>query len=248
MGCSLAAGRGDELSDVDAAVGYEEGVGSAALEGDGLELVRAAGPTLDVLVHRLPGWPEDTLRLAVEYRAGVQLDLVLMPAAARLGVPDGSVAVVDKDGILATPWRPSVAGPPEPGQAREWVLLGWWALSDTAKHLRRGSLHEAAERLHEARAQALRLFAVAEGVPYPAFGLVSLLDFPPFELPSTLSETYPVPRTTADVLLPARRVADLLYSATIGAGTAMGIDLATPWEGLARTRLDLVPHEGPPLE
>jgi hypothetical protein len=129
---------------------------------------------------------------------------------------------------------------PGPEQAREWVLLGWWALSDTAKHLRRGSLYEAVERLHEARAQALRLLAAARGVPYPAFGLVSLLDFPPFEVPSTLHETYPAPRATGDVLLAARRVADLLHSHAVEVGSSLGVDLTTPWEGLGRSRLDQV--------
>ena len=38
-----------------------------------------------------------------------------------------------------------------------------------------------------------RLWATGGGVPYPAFGLTSLLDFAPFQLPGALADTYAVP-------------------------------------------------------
>ena len=49
-----------------------------------------------------------------------------------------SVAVVDKDGQLATSWTPDVEGPPSPGEAREWALLGWWAVRVARRRLARG--------------------------------------------------------------------------------------------------------------
>ncbi len=199
--------------------------------------MHAAGPVLDVLMHQMPGWPPETRRFAVEYGNGVQLDLVVMPAARRQGLPDGSVALVDKDATLAEPWTPPVAGPPSVDEAREWCLLAWWALSDVAKYVVRGSLFEAAERLHEARAQALRLFATGRRVPFPSFGLVSLLDFEPYELPSALAATYCVPSDPGDVRLAALALVDLLDSAAAEAAAALGVDLDTPWAALARARL-----------
>lgn len=221
--CSLAAGRGDEWSDVDAGVGYGDAFDPADLDTAGVELVHAAGEPVDVLAHVMPGWPPETRRFAVEYRNGVQLDLVLMPATRRVGLPTGAVAVVDKDGDLAEPWSPPVEGPPSPAEAREWLMLGWWAVSDVAKYARRGSLFEAVERLTEARQHALRLHAAAAGVPFPSFGLVSLLDFPPFELPPGLAATYATPTSVDEVLAAARAIADLLPP--------------SPWEAPARERL-----------
>ena len=218
--CSLAAGRGDELSDVDAGIGYE---GALDLESAGLELVHAGGEPIDVLAHVMAGWPPETRRFAVEYRNGPQLDLVLLPATRRVGLPTGAVAVVDKDGRLAEAWSPPAEAPPSPEEAREWLLLGWWALSDVAKYVRRGSMFEAVERLTEARQQALKLHAAAAGVPFPSFGLVSLLDFPPYELPPGLAATYATPDSKQDVLAAALAIADLLPP--------------SPWEAVARARL-----------
>jgi hypothetical protein len=235
--CSLAAGRGDERSDVDAAIGYADGVDPGDLDELGRAVVEAVGEPTDVLVHVMDGWPPETRRFAVQYADGVPLDLVLLPATRRTGLPTGSVAVVDKDGRLATPWRPPVELPPSPETARQWLLLGWWALGDVAKYVARGSLFEAAERLAEARAQALRLHATGSGTPFPGFGLVSLLDFPPFELPEQLATTYPRPVGTGEVRAAAVAVADLLDDAARRAGDALGTTLATPWAAATRRRL-----------
>ncbi|MBA2280430.1 MAG: hypothetical protein H0W25_04220 [Acidimicrobiia bacterium] len=123
--CSLAAGRGDVLSDVDAALGYGDGVASDQLGHLARLVVAAAGTPLDVLVHVVAGWSPDARRCAAIYEGGVQLDLVVMPASRRSGLPTGAVAVVDKDGRLAEPWRPPVEEPPSPAEAREWLLLAW---------------------------------------------------------------------------------------------------------------------------
>lgn len=237
LGCSLAAGRGDELSDIDAGIGYRGNTSAEHLIELGTDLVGTAGPIVDLLVHHMPGWPEQTRRFAVEYESGVQLDLVLMPAERRPGLPDGSLALVDKDGTLANPFTPPVAEPPPGETAEEWLMLGWWALSDVAKYLRRGSLHEAVARIGEARTLALQLWAVAIGIPYPSFGLTSLLDYPPFELPDGLEATYARPSSRAEVIEAAWATADLLERAGHDAGSVVGFDPNTPWSGLARRRL-----------
>lgn len=235
--CSLAAGRGDELSDVDAAMGYDGALTPEELEEVALDVVGRCGEVIDALVHVVHGWPPETRRVAVELESGVQLDLVLMPASRRVGLPTGAVAVVDKDGRLADPWRPPVEDPPSVALAREWSMLGWWALSDVAKYVRRSSLHEAVERLAESRQQALRLYAVGQRTPFPAFGIVSLLDFPPFEVPSGLSDTYALPETASGVLAAARSVADLLEASAGAAGAALGASITTGWAKTARSRL-----------
>ena len=150
------------------------------------------------------------------------------------------MAIVDKDDVLVEAWTPPIASPPTGVEAREWAMLGWWALSDTAKYLQRGSLFEALERLSEARQLALRLFAVARRVPYPSFGLVSLLDFEPFELPNSLEHTYCNPTSTASVLASALATADMLKTATADAAVSLEADLATPWVDLAYRRLSAV--------
>jgi hypothetical protein len=147
------------------------------------------------------------------------------------------VAVVDKDGRLAEPWQPPVEDQPTADVAREWLLLGWWALSDVGKHLGRSSLHEAVDRLAETRQQALRLHAVGEGTPFPSFGIVSLLDFPPYRLPDGLDATYALPTDRAAVLAAALAAADLLEGAAERAGQRLGVSLATPWADAARRRL-----------
>jgi hypothetical protein len=239
VGCSLAAGRADELSDIDAGAGYAGDLTPDQLNHVGLRLVQAGGPIVDHLVHSMPGSPPEVVRFAVEYQSGVQLDLVLAPAGSRLGLPDVSVAAIDKDDQLATKWTPPVAGPPSIDQAREWTMLGWWAVSDATKYIRRGSLFEAAERVAEVRTYALQLFATGRRIPYPSFGLTSLLDYPPFELPERLAGTYPSPADRADVVRSLGATVDLLASSSASAGEELGADLTTPWADLARARLAL---------
>src|SRR5690606_25611226 len=70
LSCSLAAGRGDPLSDIDAGVGYAESLAAEELDRAGTALVEAAGATRGVLIHALPGWPPGVRRFAVEYASG----------------------------------------------------------------------------------------------------------------------------------------------------------------------------------
>lgn len=237
VSCSLAAGRGDLLSDVDAAVGHSGDFDDDRLEELALKFVEGLGVALDVLVHVLPGWPAGVRRLAAEFQGIGQLDLVVMPAERRVGLPTGAVAVVDKDGRLTSPWRPPVEGTPTAKEAREWLMLGWWALSDVAKHLQRGSLFEAVERLNEVRQQALRLHAAGSATPFPSFGLVSLLDYPPYEAPADLIHTYAVPHSRADIVAAAGAAADLLEQSAARTEVLIGQPLATAWAAIARTRL-----------
>jgi hypothetical protein len=110
-------------------------------------------------------------------------------------------------------------------------------VSDTAKYLRRGSLFEAATRLETIREHALRLFAAAQGIRFPDYGLTSLLDYPPGKLPVGLAATYARPDDRAALAQAALAAADLLERCAARAASALGIDLDTPMASAVRQRL-----------
>lgn len=140
-----------------------------------------------------------------------QLDMVVLAATDRPGRAPGSVALRDRHGWLATEFEPAVQNA-RPEQPRQWLLDGWEALANAAKYLRRGSLLEAAEQLHRARLRVFRLWACAEGVDYPSFGLTSLLDTESPSLPPGIEATYPT-ISAASLAAAANALAFLLRSA-----------------------------------
>lgn len=60
---SLAAGRGDERSDIDCAMGFGEPIDVNGLEFLGEELVTGVGDVSDMLIHVADGWQADTPHL-----------------------------------------------------------------------------------------------------------------------------------------------------------------------------------------
>jgi nucleotide-binding universal stress UspA family protein len=236
VGCSLGAGGGDELSDIDAGIGYA-GISSDDLYDAARALAVQIGVPVDLVVHRMDGRPDALCRVAAEYADRLQLDLVLMPADRRPGLPDRSISVVDKDQRLTDAITPPVRLPPSIERAREWVVLGWWAIATADKYVRRRSLFEAVHAIDEARTHALRLWAAGRNVPYAAFGLTSLLDFPPFELPHDLIATYAVPDHVDVVAAANRATADLLVAASASASAALGTDVSSPLAAVVRGRL-----------
>ena len=236
VGCSLGAGGGDELSDIDAGLGYD-GISPSELFTAARAFAVQIDIPVDLVVHRMDGWPDDVCRVAAEYTDGLQLDLVLMPADGRPGLPDRSISIVDKDQRLAVATTPPARLPPSIDVAREWVVLGWWAIATADKYVRRNSLFEAVHAIDEARTQALRLWATGRGVPYAAFGLTSLLDFPPFELPQELIATYAVPDDVDNVAAANRATANLLAAASTSASAALGADVASPLAPMVQGRL-----------
>ncbi len=236
LGCSLGAGGGDELSDVDAGVGYE-GIPATELYTVARRFAEQIDTPIDLTVHRMDGWPPDWCRVAAEYPGAMQLDLVFMPAASRRGLPDRSIALVDKDDRLVVEVTPPGRLPPSIDTAREWVVLGWWAVATADKYVRRGSLFEAVQSIDEARAQALRLWATGRRVPYAVFGLTSLLDFPPFELPDGLAATYALPDDAQLVAAANRATAELLNLAAVLAGDVLDADVTSPLSLVVSDRL-----------
>ena len=74
-------------------------------------------------------------------------------------------------------------------QVREWAFHGWIELLDIDKYLRRGSLWEAHERLHQVRHHIWMLWAAATGALYPWHGLSQVLDNDPRNLPPGIEAT-----------------------------------------------------------
>ena len=218
LGCSVAEGRGDALSDLDVALGY------ATADAPPVEVVTALverlGSVVEVSAQPFEGLP----RWWVQYQDGIQLDLVVVSANYRSGRAPGSVALLNRSGRLTDTFTPSLwsAAADDP---RNWMLDGWEALANVAKYLHRQSVLEALEQLSRARERVLQLWAIAEQVPYPAFGLVSLLDNPGATLPPAIEATYPL-ASAADVRTAALTTAELLGMAADraqpGLATALG--------------------------
>ncbi|HEY2262423.1 MAG TPA: hypothetical protein VGI96_07350 [Streptosporangiaceae bacterium] len=184
IGCSVARGAGDGLSDLDLAMGVQEDRFDTAV----VEVCRAVdhlSELVDSFHHQLPGRLARHERIFAQYANRCQVDLVVFA-----GEPPGSVpnAVV----LYDPGHRLSASAEPQPvsaGQIREWAFLGWCALADLGKYLRRGSLWEAHERLHEARGYFWRLWAIAHDIPQSQYGLTSVLDYAPEQLPAAAEGT-----------------------------------------------------------
>jgi predicted nucleotidyltransferase len=206
VGCSLGRGAGDPLSDIDAALGVaaergEEGAGPVlAMEAAVTALLPTLGPPVDVLQHRIGASDQFARRIFAQFADGTQLDLaVIAEAEVRRG--DAAPDFVSLYRAASQPeagrpgWRSPTAnavrsaGAVTGEQVREWAFFGWCALIDADKYLRRGSLWEAHNRLHEARHHIWALWAAATGAIYPWHGLSQVLDHDPRNLPPGIEST-----------------------------------------------------------
>ena len=236
LSCSVARGAGDADSDLDLALGVADDAWPGAL--DALPpLLAGLGAVVDALSHQLPEWGDRPhRRVFVQYADGVQIDLIAYPATLSRGRPPDTVVLYDPDGRLAEPWTPSVLRA-DAATAREWAFLGWVALADLAKYLRRGSLWEALERLHQARTYIWRLWAVAQGVDYPAFGLTGVLDDPDAGVPAGLDATVAALDAT-DLRRAALAAVALLDATSSAAASRSGAEAPTALAAYVRGRLE----------
>ncbi|WP_432571506.1 hypothetical protein [Kineococcus sp. SYSU DK005] len=236
VGCSLGRGAGDELSDVDAAIGLAAPAGGAgggrvlAVEDALLASLPGAGALVDVLRQRTGHVDGPVRRVFAQFADGVQLDVALMvEAQVRRGraAPDFVAlyrAASEPTGSTGRVFP--AADQVSAEQVREWAFSGWCALADADKYLRRGSLWEAHHRLHQARGHIWALWAAARGAIYPWHGLSQVLDRDPDDLPPGIEETVAglqaqqllrAARASAEVLA---RVSALAAARCVTAGTA----------------------------
>jgi len=208
IGCSLARGAGDRLSDLDMAMGIRD-EDFEATRPDIRRAVDGLGELVESYYHQLPGLTQAHERIFAQFADRSQVDLVLFPASVAGGSVPNVVALYDPDDRLV------IAGERKPvtsGQIREWAFGGWCALADLGKYLRRGSTWEALARLNEARAQLWQLWAATLDVPDPQYGLTSILDFAPGQVPASFEGTV-ADLDPGRLLDAARRVAALLHEA-----------------------------------
>jgi hypothetical protein len=241
VGCSLGRGAADALSDVDAALGVaaDRGHGGAAQVQAVEEAVVAslpeAGALIDVLRHRVGPGDRFIRRVFAQFADGAQLDLaVIAEAEVRRGAaaPDfvSLYRVAGEPESAARGGASPAAGEHPPadavtgGQIREWAFQGWCALLDADKYLRRESLWEAHNRLHEARHHIWALWAAAAGALYPWHGLSQVLDHDPGSLPPGIESTVAV-LDSADLRRAARASATVLACVSDAAASKHPADL-----------------------
>jgi hypothetical protein len=181
--CSVARGAGDELSDLDAGLWAADDAWDGAVAAVPA-LLRGLAPTVDLLERTEAA----TMYFFAQYEDGTQIDLLVLRASTAKGRVPTAVVLFDPDGLLAEPWTPASLEA-SAAEVREWSFLAWLALSNLDKYLRRGSLWEARAQLEYARSNLLRLHATRLAVPYPGFGLTSLLDDERASLPHGLDAT-----------------------------------------------------------
>jgi hypothetical protein len=185
IGCSLARGAGDRLSDLDLAMGIRDDEFDAIVP-----VVRRAVDSLGDLVesyhHQLPSVRTTHERIFAQFADRCQVDLVAFPASEPIGSVPNVVVLYDPDEHVVIS---SDQQPVTPEQIRESAFQGWCALADAGKYLRRRSPWEALDRLTEARGQLWQLWAAAHHVPDPQYGLTSILDFSPEQIPHAIERT-----------------------------------------------------------
>ncbi len=236
LGCSVAEGRGDALSDLDLALGVAKEVWPEAVD-DLVVLLTTLGKVVDSLRHRISGMGDRPhQRIFVQYVNGVQLDLVAVPAHLPKGTQPENVVLYDPDGLRVKRWDASVLQA-DAATVRKWAFLGWTALGDLVKYLRRGSLWEAFERLHEARTEVWRLWAVSQKLRYPVYGLTVVLDHPEISLPPDIEATVASLDRTA-LLRAGLTCADLLDATTQSAALALGVDIPIAMRRFVRRQLE----------
>jgi hypothetical protein len=239
VGCSLGRGAADALSDIDAALGVNAAPGEA-----GAERVRAAeamvvaalpdlGALVDVLRHRTGPADQWIRRIFAQFADGTQLDLAVVAQAGielrRRGGGAPDFIPLYQVSAPPDPEVPEAQGPASAyavtgDQVREWAFLGWCALIDADKYLRRGSLWEAHDRLHEARHRIWALWAAAHGALYPRHGLSQVLDHDPGQLPPGIESTVAC-LDAADLRRAVRASAEVLATASAAAARRQPADL-----------------------
>jgi predicted nucleotidyltransferase len=205
IGCSLARGTADHLSDLDLAMGITDRDFAAALPRL-RSAIDALGDLVESYYHQLPSQPGTHERIFAQFADRCQIDLMVFPASVPGGSVPDVVVLYDPDGTLVIR---DERQPVTPDQIRSWAFRGWCALADLGKYLRRGSAWEALDCMNEARAQLWQLWAVTLHVPDPGYGLTSILDSapdqPPVSFQGTVSDL-----DTARLLRAAECVAGLL--------------------------------------
>ncbi len=241
VACSVGRGAADRLSDLDLGMGVADDQFDAMLA-EVHRIVDRLGDLVESYRHELAHGTRTYQRIFAQYADRCQVDLVVIPASQSVGPVRDEVVLYNSGGYRSEPFEQR---PVPPEQVREWAFAGWCALADLGKYWRRGSGWEALSRLNDARAELWRLRAVASGVANPGFGLTSLLDFAPDQVPREMEATVS-DLDRARMLAAARSLARQLaeVSATLPAEhrdalpSAMASFVTSDLDALAASRRD----------
>lgn len=233
--CSIGRGVGDALSDIDAYLGVATASWPAFVV-DVPSLAEMLGEVLDLrgeMIQPTGGTSRPYEHTFVQYRDGLQLDLVVARAAPRAPGHDW-IVLYDPDHLIAGEPMPGTA---TPDQVTGWMFNAFVRLGACGKYLTRGSLWEAAEVLHAARTDLWRLWATARSVADPQYGLTALLDAASVEIPGGIERTI-APLERAALGAATLACADLLIEVWPAAISAIGASSAAPaLATYVRTRL-----------
>ena len=188
VGCSIGRGAADELSDVDAMYAVLDTAWRDAV-GESAGVVRRVGDVVDmhqqIIDHpnrELPAYQHTF----AQYASGVQLDLVVSIARERQVPRPDWIVLYDPDERVVGEAKATEA---TEEQVRRWMHVALVHLSSCAKYLTRGSLWEATMQLDAARAELWRLWAAAERIADPQYGLTAVLDAPDAPMPENIEST-----------------------------------------------------------
>jgi len=241
VGCSIGRGAADELSDVDAAIGVTAPRGAAGarhlaqVEEELVDVLQGWGNLVDVLRTGTQDSDFAIRKLFAQYDDRLQLDLAIIAETEVRrgeGAPD-FVPLYWHGEAPATTSGPS-AYDVSAERLREWAFLGWRTLLDADKYLRRGSVWEAHQRLHEVRELIWMLWAAARGTTYPWHGMSQVLDDCPDRLPPGVEATVAGLDTT-DLRHAISAAAEVLSRCSADAAAAH--DTSMP-SGMARYALE----------
>lgn len=239
---SIGRGTGDRLSDLDVGLVVGDDFWPAITE-EMPDFVRRLGEVVDDHYTFLPNNENpEVFRAWTQYPDGIQMDLLVLPAALLLGSgPDGRT-LMDHDGRLQRTDHPMRVS--DPGAIANWAFLAWQNLTEVAKYLERGRAVAAAEWLSSARQATISCWAAAHGVEYAGFANVAAARLgisAPW--PDGLERAYPHPEPAA-VLAAALALAEVQTRAD----ALLALHLAIPPRPLAawvRSRLELLRSASP---
>ena len=199
---SLERGDADWMSDLDVAIGVRQEHFEQALGRVRQALADIRRPSGVVRLLTAAEFP--LRRFFAQYRDRTQVDLTLglapsvnLPRVVVLYDPEGAVRIVGDEAL-----------DPKADEARVWACQAWEALANVGKYVRRSSFWEAVGQLHEARANVLRLWALAEHVPQARYGLTALVDAGA-RMPPGIDKSI-AGASVGDLLSAARYLADVL--------------------------------------
>ena len=188
VGCSIGRGAADRLSDVDALVGVQERTFDDMARSSA-ELVRAGGEVLDIFQQIIPPTSPDGRRSQhtyAHYIDGVELDLALAIVRESQQPRPDWVVLYDPDETVRGELLSKAASADD---VRAWGFNCLVRLHACTKYLTRGSLWEAHLMLERARADYWSVWATAEAVADPLYGLTAVLDDPRTPMPADIAQT-----------------------------------------------------------